>query len=88
MDAMSTLQLSQLREQAAQLLRKYRIPLLVFLLGVALGAALVALTFRLNARYGSFGLLKEAARRRRPRRIVHRRDVRRLLVRPSVPFHL
>ena len=48
----------------------------------------VALTFRLNARYGSFGLLKEAARRRRPRRIVHRRDVRRLLVRPSVPFHL
>ena len=36
MDAMSTLQLSQLREHAAQLLRKYRIPLLVFLLGVAL----------------------------------------------------
>ena len=36
MDAMSTLQLSQLREQAAQLLRKYRIPLLMFLLGVAL----------------------------------------------------
>ena len=36
MDAMSTLQLSQLRERAAQLLRKYRIPLLVFLLGVAL----------------------------------------------------
>ena len=36
MDAMSTLQLSQLHEQAAQLLRKYRIPLLVFLLGVAL----------------------------------------------------
>lgn len=62
--------------------------LFCILLGVALGAALVALTFRLNARYGSFGLLKEAARRRRPRRIVHRRDVRRLLVRPSVPFHL
>lgn len=36
MDAMSTLQLSQLRGQAAQLLRKYRIPLLVFLLGVVL----------------------------------------------------
>ena len=66
MDAMSTLRLSQLRERAAQLLRKYRIPLLVFLLGVALGAALVALTFRLNARYGSFGLLKEAARRVEP----------------------
>ena len=39
MDAMSTLQLSQLRERAAQLLRKYRIPLLVFLLGVALALA-------------------------------------------------
>ena len=36
--------------------------LFCILLGVALGAALVALTFRLNARYGSFGLLKEAAR--------------------------
>ena len=62
--------------------------LFCILLGDALGAALVALTFRLNARYGSFGLLKEAARRRRARRIVHRRDVRRLLVRTSVPFHL
>ena len=54
---------------------------------IVLGAALVALTFRLNARYGSFGLLKEAARRRRPRRIVHRRDVRRLLIHSSIPFH-
>lgn len=35
MDAMNR-QLSQLRGQAAQLLRKYRIPLLVFLLGIAL----------------------------------------------------
>ena len=41
MDAMSTQQLSQLRGQAAQLLRKYRIPLLVFLLGVALGQVVV-----------------------------------------------
>ena len=40
--------------------------LFCILLGVALGAALVALTFRLNARYGSFGLLKEAARRAEP----------------------
>ena len=40
--------------------------LFCILLGVALGAALVALTFRLNARYGSFGLLKEAARRPEP----------------------
>ena len=40
--------------------------LFCILLGVALGAALVALTFRLNARYGSFGLLKEAARRVEP----------------------
>ena len=41
MDAMSTLRLSQLRERAAQLLRKYRIPLLVFLLGVALALVLL-----------------------------------------------
>ncbi len=33
---MNRQQLSQLRGQAAQLIRKYRIPLLVFLLGVAL----------------------------------------------------
>ena len=36
MDTMNRKQLSQLRGQAAQLIRKYRIPLLVFLLGVAL----------------------------------------------------
>ena len=36
MDTMNRQQLSQLRGQAAQLIRKYRIPLLVFLLGVAL----------------------------------------------------
>ena len=77
MDAMSTLQLSQLREQAAQMLRKYRIPLLVFLLGVALGAALVALTFRLNARYRE--------RRRRPMRS---RTRQRQQTRPSIcPRH-
>ena len=52
------------------------------------GAAPVAPTLRRKARYGTFGPPNEAARRRRPRRIVHRRDVRRLLVRPSVPFHL
>lgn len=36
MDTMNRQQLSQLRGQAAQLIRKYWIPLLVFLLGVAL----------------------------------------------------
>ena len=36
MDTMNRQQLSQLRGQATQLIRKYRIPLLVFLLGVAL----------------------------------------------------
>ena len=71
---------------AGGLLGDFLLVIVLYMMNV--GAALVALTFRLNARYGSFGLLKEVARRRRPRRIVHRRDVRRLLVRPSVPFHL
>lgn len=61
--------------------------LFCILLGIVLGVMLVALTFRLNARYGTFGLLKEVARRRRPRRIIHRRDVRRLLIHSSIPFH-
>lgn len=61
--------------------------LFCILLGIVLGVMLVALTFRLNALYGTFGLLKEVARRRRPRRIIHRRDVRRLLIHSSIPFH-
>ena len=71
MDAMSTLQLSQLRERAAQLLRKYRIPLLVFLLGVAL-ALVPGKTKKTDAQQTTAASADTAfdlsARRRAPRR--------------------
>ena len=44
--------------------------------GVGLGGALVALTFRLNRKYG---LMKLLAARRHPRRIVSRKSVARIL---------
>ena len=47
--------------------------------GVGLGGALVALTFRLNRKYGSYGLMKLLAARRHPRRIVSRKSVARIL---------
>lgn len=47
--------------------------------GVGLGSALVALTFRLNRRYGAYGLMKLLAARRHPRRIVSRKSVARIL---------
>lgn len=47
--------------------------------GLGLGGALVALTFRLNRRYGAYGLMKRLAVRRHPRRIVSRKSVARLL---------
>lgn len=36
-------------------------------------------TLYLNRRYGQHGLMKRMAARQHPRRIIHRRDVRRLL---------
>ena len=47
--------------------------------GVGLGGALVALTFRLNRKYGAYGLMKLLAARRHPRRIVSRKSVARIL---------
>ena len=47
--------------------------------GVGLGGALVALTFRLNRKYGAYGLMKLLAARRHPRRIVSRKSVARTL---------
>ena len=44
-----------------------------------LGGALVALTFRLNRKYGAYGLMKLLAARRHPRRIVSRKSVARIL---------
>lgn len=62
--------------------------LFCILLGVVLGAALVALTFRLNARYGSFGLLKEAAAGAGPDGSSTAGMYADCLFRTSVPFHL
>ena len=47
--------------------------------GVGLGGALVALTFRLNRKYGAYELMKLLAARRHPRRIVSRKSVARIL---------
>lgn len=49
------------------------------LFAVAAAAAVVGITFRLNRRYGPHGLMKRLAARRHPRRIIHRRSIRRLL---------
>ena len=46
--------------------------------GVAAATLLVWLTFRLNARYGTHGLMKAAARRRHPRYVVNRLKIPRL----------
>lgn len=46
--------------------------------GVASATLLVWLTFRLNARYGTHGLMKAAARKRHPRFIISRKAIPRL----------
>ncbi len=43
--------------------------------GVAAALALVAATFRLNAKYGEHGLMKLQASRNRPRFIINRRRI-------------
>ena len=43
------------------------------------------LTFYLNRRFGPHGLMKLLALRQHPRRIIHRRSVRRLLERRTLP---
>lgn len=47
--------------------------------GTFSASALVWGTFRLNARYGEFGLMKLLASRNHPRHIISRKDFRRLL---------
>jgi len=47
---------------------------------VAAATLLVWLTFRLNARYGTHGLMKAAARRRHPRYVVNRLKIPRLFI--------
>lgn len=47
--------------------------------GVTSASAVVWLTFRLNAKYGEYGLMKLGAARMRPRYLLHRRQVSQLL---------
>lgn len=49
--------------------------------GVVSASSLVWITFRLNAKYGEHGLMKLGAARMRPRHVLHRRRVSRLLQR-------
>lgn len=46
---------------------------------LCLGTVLVWYTFRLNDRYGAYGLMKKAAALYFPRRIIHRKRINRLL---------
>lgn len=46
--------------------------------GVASATLLVWLTFRLNAKYGTHGLMKAAARKRHPRYVLNRLKIPRL----------
>ena len=47
-------------------------------LGASLAVGLIIVTFRLNKKYGRFGLMKRTAIRRHPRRIISRKSVQRL----------
>ena len=46
--------------------------------GVVTASVLVWATFRLNARYGEFGLMKLLASRQHPRSLINRKSARRL----------
>ena len=47
--------------------------------GGALSAGVVMLTYRLNEKYGTYGLMKALAVKLHPRRITNRRRVKRLI---------
>ena len=55
------------------------------LFAVAGGSGLTWATFYLKRRFGPHGLMKLLALRQHPRRIIHRRSVRRLLERRTLP---
>ena len=54
-------------------------PMPCIVIAAALGAAATWGTYRLNDKYGAHGLMKAAAARSRPRRIIHRKRLERLL---------
>lgn len=47
--------------------------------GIIAASVLVWLTFHLNEKYGTYGLMKAASRRRHPRRIINRKRIDRML---------
>ena len=49
------------------------------LVGAALGGGTVLLTYRLNEKYGTYGLMKALAAKLHPHRITNRRRVQRLI---------
>lgn len=57
-------------------------PMPCIVIAATLGAALVWGTYRLNDKYGAHGLMKAAATRSHPRRIIHRKSLSRLLHQP------
>lgn len=54
-----------------------------FGVGIALAFGVIFTTFRLNARYGRYGLMKFLAAKLRPRRIISRRSLHRLIRRDN-----
>lgn len=54
-------------------------PMICIGFGISLATGLVWATFRMNRKYGAYGLMKAAAARSHPRRIIHRRRIERLL---------
>lgn len=58
-------------------------PLTCIAVAATLGATSTWCTYRLNDKYGAHGLMKAAAARYFPRRIIHRKSLGRLLRQPS-----
>lgn len=54
-------------------------PMPCIVIAAILGTALTWGTYRLNDRYGAHGLMKAAAARYYPRRIIHRKNLGRML---------
>lgn len=48
-------------------------------IGAVLGLTLVLLTFRMNEKFGTHGLMKLLATKLHPRRIINRRNIHRLI---------
>lgn len=54
--------------------------------GIFSASGVVFITFSLNRKYGPYGLMKMVTARRRPRRIVHRKSIRRIFKTNSTSY--